>query len=1018
MPNGNNTEAIKVLQRTTNTQAGNLAGVKAVAQKRFEDVVVESRAGSVSNGVSYVTSRTRATVDQQGSIVTTGVSSHLSLQGQGMFVVADGPDGEKRLTREGQFGRDELGFWKNNGEELLMAWELDENGNIPQDSGRLSSLTAVNFASIKADPNASTAISMALNLNSEQDEIRGAGPLFKMQRSNLNATTGVTNTEDLLIPEITATGSLQLGDTFEMQSSGAGVNTKFEFGGMTVGRAPAPTSAILGAANTTGEFSGLADGATLNITVGGQDGRTFVFNYKQGSPKTSNKEFNNIQTLSAAINKITTLNSRIDTNGNIHIGTTNPNAEMSFSDTGGSDLSKQLGLYNIAAAGPDVKRFNSLSSLQSAINSVRDTASLKAKIEDGNIDITSLSATDNFTMTTTSLGKHRIRHATLGDGSEKGRATVKITAPNNGLKEGDYVRLENTGVDKLPNGVYYVTAANSRDFTVHLLTNGPNGAAPGAGAGAGTLAEGFPAAGAPISIINSPNDDAAAPTWTKITGKRADNVNQAAAVDAYVGGPPSTLEINVGAGFAALNDIVYINGGGSYRAAGGDRVSVPDGYYRVTAAAGGNITIAVQASAGAADATDATTMSVRKVATIDGAEVFGDNKVRTQVFETINVGDNFVRVNLPNNNYATDDFIAFTGLDNAGIVIDDVTILNDKKYKIINRTENYVDIEALDANLDPTAATAGAASTLHTDLPADFGINYFSRALGFFNAPLNQNESQNRNLNDTFEKQYDKDNPEKSLSSGIFGSAVESQIIQGFDSVGKKFDLQLHFGKLKDGEWAVEVSGIKQKDGTFNVTSQNGRLDGFIQGGIMRFDSNGEFIDANGVTEGIVFKTTGNNSAPINLTLDWRNELGKIKSGRVTQYAASNNFEFTQDNGQAGGFLDSVSVSEDGYIIGTFNSGETRRLYKIPVATVTNPNGLTPGDNGTYTISKDSGELRLKPAGQNGVARILSGALETSNTDTTTELLKLKQTSTEITANARASNEMLKNIDTILAETR
>lgn len=1019
-----NAESIKALSSTTSTQAGNLGGVKAVAQKRFEDVVVESRSGTVGKGTSYITTKTRSTIDQQGAIVSTGVNSDIAIEGNGMYVVADSANDERVFTRKGDFRQDELGFWKNGANKMLMAWKIDDEGNIPQNSSLLSSLEAVNFANTKGDPKATTAISISMNLNADQEEIRGPGPIFKMQRSGLNSTTGLTNPKDLLIPEITSSGGLQLGDTFVMTSTPPGVPKTIEFGGMSIGRAPTTARPIYNATNSTTEFSTIPAGSTLKITVGGATSQTYTFTFKAGSPNTSDKEFNNMTTLSAAINKISALNSRLDRNGNIHIGTADPDVSLQFVDGNGSELSKHLGLYNVAAAQNGTKRFNSLATLQQAVNANQSSIELKAKITNGAIDITSLNATSNFQMTTTSEGIHRIRHATLGDNTEKGRATVTITAPNNGLKTtgGDYVKLVNTGNPRLPDGIYYVSSANEQGFTVNILANNPSAAAAGGGA-IGGIADGFPAAQVARDIINSP-DEANSPTWKKVAGKSEPTL--AGTVGAYAGGAPNNLNVTVpGAHGIVVNDVVYISGG-TVAAAGGTAVNVPDGYYRVTAVVGNDITINVPVSPGPAPAGTPNTLSVTKIGNTVNAGDFNAG-INTKVFETFVAApnNNIVRVYLPNNNYSKDDFIAFNNLPDA-YAIGGATIKNNFKYKVVNSAADYVDIEALDAadaalagplvNASGNYATAAPAAT---DVGFNFSINYFSRTLEYLNSSPNQPETETRSLDDLFVKSYDKDNAEKSLSSGTFGTnKVFTQTIQGYDSLGSKYNLLVHFAKLQDGLWAVEVASIfDNATGEFNIVNTNNRTDGYIQGGTISFDNDGNFLQAEGVDQPITFNT-GNGSADVNLTIDWINQLGTIKNGTVTQYARDNNFEFVQQNGRAAGVLTNVTVTEEGIIVGTYDSGETRDLYRIPIATFPNINGLVPGEGGTYRVSRESGELLLKTAGSNGAGKTVGGALEASNTDTTSELLTIKDTSLAIQANARVVGVQIQDQKTILAETQ
>ena len=62
-------------------------------------------------------------------------------------------------------------------------------------------------------------------------------------------------------------------------------------------------------------------------------------------------------------------------------------------------------------------------------------------------------------------------------------------------------------------------------------------------------------------------------------------------------------------------------------------------------------------------------------------------------------------------------------------------------------------------------------------------------------------------------------------------------------------------------------------------------------------------------------------------------------------------------------------------MVGTFDNGESRNLYQIPLALFANVNGLTAGSNGVFEISRESGELLLKAAGVGGAGNTLGGVL-------------------------------------------
>lgn len=97
----------------------------------------------------------------------------------------------------------------------------------------------------------------------------------------------------------------------------------------------------------------------------------------------------------------------------------------------------------------------------------------------------------------------------------------------------------------------------------------------------------------------------------------------------------------------------------------------------------------------------------------------------------------------------------------------------------------------------------------------------------------------------------------------------------------------------------------------------------------------------------------------------------------------------TTQNGIEAGTLQSVSFDEDGILQGLFSNGQTRALYKLPLASVRNPNELDLRSGTHFALSDGAGELRLFEADLTGFGSFSPGALEQSTTDIATEFNKM-----------------------------
>jgi flagellar hook protein FlgE len=143
--------------------------------------------------------------------------------------------------------------------------------------------------------------------------------------------------------------------------------------------------------------------------------------------------------------------------------------------------------------------------------------------------------------------------------------------------------------------------------------------------------------------------------------------------------------------------------------------------------------------------------------------------------------------------------------------------------------------------------------------------------------------------------------------------------------------------------------------------------------------------------------------------------LGDLKlvhgTGGVTQYADPNGVaqvNTLQQNGFAAGQLQSVAVSDNGRIVGTYSNGRTLDLAEITLANFSGANNLKALDGGAFEATAESG-----PAIYNASGKIVGSALEGSNTDIADEFTKLIITQQAYSANTRVvttSNTMIQDL--------
>lgn len=107
-----------------------------------------------------------------------------------------------------------------------------------------------------------------------------------------------------------------------------------------------------------------------------------------------------------------------------------------------------------------------------------------------------------------------------------------------------------------------------------------------------------------------------------------------------------------------------------------------------------------------------------------------------------------------------------------------------------------------------------------------------------------------------------------------------------------------------------------------------------------------------------------------------------------------------------------VTIGADGIITG-IKDDKVHELGAIPIARISNPEGLTMQGNSYYKAIKNTGEVNYALAGSNGVGALVTGALEMSNVDLAKEFTEMITTQRGYQANSRiisVVDEMLQEL--------
>lgn len=233
---------------------------------------------------------------------------------------------------------------------------------------------------------------------------------------------------------------------------------------------------------------------------------------------------------------------------------------------------------------------------------------------------------------------------------------------------------------------------------------------------------------------------------------------------------------------------------------------------------------------------------------------------------------------------------------------------------------------------------------------------------------------------------------------------THSMTLEYFDAIGGNHTLAIDYTSVDPttNTWSMTVtdSSAAAVVGEFELAFNNG---GAAPGSLASVTATTGTYDA---TTGAISVAGASN--PINIVIG---QPGT--SANLTQFATAFTPVSIEKNGAPIGFLEKVEMNEDGILEGIYDSGARRALFRVPVAAVSNPNGLTPQDNQAFRISGDSGPVYLWDSGSGPTGTLTGYTLEESTTDITEELTQLIETQRAYSSNAK----IVQTVDEMLQET-
>lgn len=244
--------------------------------------------------------------------------------------------------------------------------------------------------------------------------------------------------------------------------------------------------------------------------------------------------------------------------------------------------------------------------------------------------------------------------------------------------------------------------------------------------------------------------------------------------------------------------------------------------------------------------------------------------------------------------------------------------------------------------------------------------------------------------------------------------ATFTSTVDVYDSLGTPATSTVTWTKTAENEWTASFSDpVLSSDGTTTVGTVTSSAV------TISFNTDGTLASTNPSPPSLTIGswTTGAADSSISIdmgTADTATGLSQYSTGSDTLTV---DLVATQD-GVAMGSLTGIEISEDGTVSGVYDNGMTRAIYKVPVATFTNDNGLQALSGGVYQATTDSGSSTLRLSGTNGAGTIYGGQLELSTADTNTEFSKMMEAQQAYSGAAQVITTAKDMFDTLISAVR
>lgn len=233
------------------------------------------------------------------------------------------------------------------------------------------------------------------------------------------------------------------------------------------------------------------------------------------------------------------------------------------------------------------------------------------------------------------------------------------------------------------------------------------------------------------------------------------------------------------------------------------------------------------------------------------------------------------------------------------------------------------------------------------------------------------------------------------LPASVAVGDTQSTTVQVFDSLGVGHDVTLTWEKTAANEWTVTATAPDATSVDENAVGGNA---GWSVDIVFNGDGTPLTFDGGATPPALALGgwTSGANDTVMNINLGTPNE-----TGGVTQFSSNYSVTGVNQDGRPVGTFFGVNVDQNGIVSALFDNGESLKMYKLPLATFANPNGLEAKNGSVYAETDLSGGVFLRSAADINSGTIVTNSVEASTVDLAQEFTDMIITQRAYSANTR-----------------